>query len=515
MRHIKIITFIFLLISISSCTRDKGNYDYHNINEISISSLESSYSVITGVTDLKITPDLAMTEKSPKDSDFDFFWIIKQGSEERIIDTIGRNSTLNYRVSLIPGSYVLHFRVLDKKTNVVWKANTQLVVGTPYSRGLMLVGTNEDGNADVDMITMVLDTVIVSGILKQSGLPPLQDPVSIVHTGVTAGVNNAKLWVLTNSGSYYLNRETMKGSVEDRFGKMAFVGDNIDRNKIIPIIVAPQIRNMAGSTGGTFFRAHLCKDGNIYGSALLSSEVYSSPLNRASNNVNKLLKAAPYLLYPINSMGNVTWYDIENHRFMSISSLLNTSSNILVDKEGDPFPWNQAGTSRKLIYAENSRNTDGGSTNGNSFAILRDDNNQSYIYKFYAQGTPQKRAVYTIKSLANDFNKASFYAFSSNRTVVFYTVGNKLFAYDYNPGNERIYQFPEIGTDEITMLKFDTQIDHLTNALYIATYNSNTKGTLRKFILGSNPDVVTISQVANSNWSGLIKIKDMNWRAVN
>ncbi|MNY33164.1 hypothetical protein D3C86_1674270 [compost metagenome] len=117
--------------------------------------------------------------------------------------------------------------------------------------------------------------------------------------------------------------------------------------------------------------------------------------------------------------------------------------------------------------------------------------------------------------MATDFDKANFYAFSSNRTVVFYAVGNKLYAYDYNPGNERIYQYPEAGSDQITMLKFDTQVDHLLNSLYIATYNSNTKGTLRRYTVGNNPDVVALSPALNSTWSGLVKVKDINWRAVN
>ena len=65
------------------------------------------------------------------------------------------------------------------------------------------------------------------------------------------------------------------------------------------------------------------------------------------------------------------------------------------------------------------------------------------------------------------------------------------------------------------MLKFDTQIDGGTNALYVATYNANTKGRLRRYIVGSNPNYVDITPVDRSDWDGLIKIKDMNWRETN
>jgi hypothetical protein len=194
---------------------------------------------------------------------------------------------------------------------------------------------------------------------------------------------------------------------------------------------------------------------------------------------------------------------------------LGNTSAVLTDKTTDAFPWNQASAGRTLVYGENTRNTDGGSTNGNSFAIMKDNSNQFYIYKFYASGaTPPKRDLYTVLPLAANFGNATAYAFSSQRTVVFYAVGNTLYAYDYNKGFERSYTFPEIA-DEITMLKFDTQIDYATNALYIATYNSSTKGRLRRYMVGTDPNTVTISPVNRSDWDGLIKIKDMNWRAIN
>jgi hypothetical protein len=147
---------------------------------------------------------------------------------------------------------------------------------------------------------------------------------------------------------------------------------------------------------------------------------------------------------------------------------------------------------------------------------MKDNSNQCFIYKFYANGAaPAKRGFYTIKPMAVDFDKADFYAFSSKRSVVFYSVGNQLYAYDYNTGNEKFYTFPAIGSDAITMLKFDTQIDFNTNSLYIATYNSTTKGTLSRFTVGTNPDVVDITAVPKASWSGLVKIKDWNWRGIN
>ena len=506
---------ILLFALMISCAKDKGNYDYRDINELKVGGLNSAYSGRTGVDTLHISPAVVMTESVDDPSRMEYTWLAKKGTT--IVDTLGTEKELNYPISLAPDSYTLQVRILDKQTKVVWTGKATLTIGTPYSRGIMLIGEDANGNADVDMLSMVKDTVTVKGILAQSGLPALRGPINIQHSGGSA--TYMKLWVFTTSGSYYLDRLTMKGKVSDRFGKLVYTTDPINKEALSPIIMAPQIRDAAGAVGSNFVRAMMTNDGNIFASylALNGGDFYANPINRDKNDLGKLLKTSPFLLYPIGNIGSMLWYDKTNERFMNYSSfILNTSSVTLADASGDIFPWNQATTGRTLVYAENTRNTDGGSTNGNSFAIMKDKSNTHFIYKFYANGTaPAKRAAYTILAMATDFDKADFYAFSSNRSVVFYSVGNHLYAYDYNPSNERIYQFSAIGTDEISMLKFDTQIDHLTNSLYIATYNATTKGTLRRFIVGSNPSVVELTEAPKSRWSNLIKIKNMSWRAVN
>ena len=75
---------------------------------------------------------------------------------------------------------------------------------------------------------------------------------------------------------------------------------------------------------------------------------------------------------------------------------------------------------------------------------------------FTALATPGKIGKYSVQSLATDFSKASHYAFSSERTLVFYSVGSRLYAYDYNPGHERVQDLGDWG-GEITMLKFNIQ----------------------------------------------------------
>lgn len=505
----------FILL-VNSCSKDLGNYDLKAINEVSILEVAEEYALMRTIDTLHIDPQVTHTLSDGSEDRFDYYWILRVKGE-RTPDTIANSRKLNFPVDLPPEVHDLQFRVVDKETDVAWWVDTKLDVGTPFSRGILLIGENEQGVAEAEMLSMLNDTLILRDILEQSGLPSLENPRALFHTG---GSNiYKKLWVLTQSGSYYLDPLTMQGDAANNFGSLVYTTDPIDRGNLHPVVIAPQIRTADGSISSTSVRATITQNGYLFGAYLLlnGGDFYTNPLNRTEADYNTLLKAAPYLLYSIGNMNAVTWYDTDNNRFLHYSGFgLSTASVIPEDQPGDPFPWDQVASGRSLVYAENTRNSDGGSAHGNSFAIMKNAENQYFIYKFYAFGSkPVKRAAYTVSAIATGFDQADFYAFSSNRSVVFYSVDNRLYAYDYNPGKERLYTFPQIGSDEITMLKFDTQIDHLSNSLYIATYNTTTKGTLRRYIVGNNPNVLQLTLAENSTWDQLIKIKDFNWRAVN
>lgn len=499
---------------ISACSEDIGNYEYHDINELSIRGVEETYNVRTGVDTLRIEPEITKTIDDSDESRYRYLWVLRTGALTS--DTVGREKNVEYPIQLSPGSYNLFYRVLDQATGVTWAANTKLSVSTPYSRGLFIIGEDEEGFSEAEMLSMISDTVHVRNILSKTELPRLREPVSFFHT--SGSVLYSRLWVMNKTGSYYLDPSSMAATTNNTFGKFVYASDNLDIETLHPIVIAPQIRDAAGNIGSTLYRALITVTGDVFAGipVIMGGDYYNNPVNRVATAQEVLLPAAPYLLYPINSMSSFMWYDTQNQRFLNYTSIgLATASTVCEDKEDDIFPWNQP-EGRTLVYAENTRNNDGGSTNGNSFAIMKDADNTCHIYKFYANGTnPAKRGAYTVKPIATDFGKADFYAFSSRRSVIFYSVSNILYAYDYNPGYEKIYTFPEIGDDEITMIKFDTQINYATNSLYIATYDTSSRGTLRRFLVGTDPNIVELLPQENSTWTDMIKIRNINWRGIN
>ena len=136
--------------------------------------------------------------------------------------------------------------------------------------------------------------------------------------------------------------------------------------------------------------------------------------------------------------------------------------------------------------------------------------NGYYIYKFKATG--QKVAGYEVnKSLATDIDKAELFAFASNRSILLYVVGKTLHAYDYKRGYEKKYSV-EL-EDEITMVKFDIFSGYGDyNDLYVATYNSTTRGTLQKYVLGTDQNTFELKPDEKCKWNGLVKVKDIDWK---
>jgi len=256
-------------------------------------------------------------------------------------------------------------------------------------------------------------------------------------------------------------------------------------------------------------RSVACAEGFVFNiSSLLSGGDYANPLNRTADAPEKLFKAYPYIFASLGYVSGGVLYDTDNGRFLRFTSSGSTSTALL-DNSGEAFPWIQP-EGRTLVYGVD---TEGGSR-GNSFTLMKDAGTGKYfIYKFYAYGSSaQKRAGYEVKSsLATDIDKAEFYAFASNRSLLLYVVGKTLYAYDYKVGYEKLYSMDL--PDEVSMMKFDVKSGYGDyNDLYIATYNSTTGGTLQKYVLGTDQNKFELKPDERCCWTGLVKVKDMEWK---
>lgn len=505
-----------LLLTLTGCSKDLGNYTYQDINEVSISGIAASYTS-TYENNLSIVPSLDFTKTDQTVDRYAYEWklvksIPTSDSDWRGI-VIGKNRDLDYFVKASPGSYTLYYKVTDNHTEVTWTTYTTLTVTTRTATGFLLIGEDEQGYADVEMITMRsgADTVILRGLIQDKGLPPFKGAVNIFHTGGSSRPTEAKLWIAGANEGYYVNTSTFESAPNRVLSNLVYSSYPLGP-MIYPVDYAPKAQSSGGSVVGTQ-RVILTNTGDLFTAGLISGDIYGNPVNRLGlADGTPLIKLAPYLMHGGNTaLSGYVVYDKDSHRFMRAASASATTLTAMADGANDPFPWNQP-TGRKLIYAENTKNTDGGASTGNSFTLLKDENSNHFIYKFSAYGVPSKKNGYQVPNVFNaELAKSSLFAFSSTRTALYFAIGSTLYAYDYNSGNERIITIKDFG-EEITMLYADIQASTTNLDLYVATYTPQSKGTLRKLILQNNTNTIELKEDEKAIWTGLSKIKKMNWR---
>lgn len=502
--YVQVLVLPFLL----ACSEDEGNYDYRAINDVTISGIEESYTRLNGADKLEINP--VITTAFNDDSKLTYEWKVQRENSPQLNyrEVVGTDRNLSWDVQVpYTGEWDLLFRVTDTETGVVTLASTKLNVTTRTGNGIMLIGENPEGKSQVDFISIAGDTLVMKNVMTEgTGFSNSGKPVNICKVLKSSLLNS--MWVMTDEDGWRFNASDFSIMAGSSFRENTFV---IDDSQITDDYYMVDFYPHTPRTAGFSFSVYgvaVCSNGLLFA----GTTGFVDPMNVLSDEKG-ISFAKPYILSNTSptAFSSFVYYDETHERFLRGLPSYSSSSR-LTDNEGDPFPWNNEAVGRTMQYAQTTRNKDGGSTYGNSYALMRDKTTGDYyIYKFYAYSTPVKLDCYNPGKVATDLDKASFHVFSSIRTALYYTVGSKLYGLDYNKGNEKVTLIKDFG-DEITMLKWDDQIDANNDFIYIATYNSTDGGTLMKLKQGTNPDMLELEEVPGSKWTGLSKVKGMSWK---
>lgn len=131
-----IIYLCFLLFAVA-CMEDKGNYEYGEINRLSISGLEEFYSVEQMET-LQLKPVITFSQEESKDLSYD--WRIKYQKVSDLPD-------LNKPIVTEFGRWPASLTVTNNKTGLKTTYDFEIEVMNPYGKGLFVLSEKEDGTA--------------------------------------------------------------------------------------------------------------------------------------------------------------------------------------------------------------------------------------------------------------------------------------------------------------------------------------------------------------------------------
>ncbi|MBR6945414.1 MAG: hypothetical protein IKH64_05655 [Prevotella sp.] len=514
--------------SLTSCSEDKGNYDYHEIAELNISGLEDSYTVLKGNGEvLSLRPEVTTTG-NPADLQYEWRMQVLAGYSANYEYVVGTEHDIDLSIDDLKiqekGGYLV-FTVIDRPSGTFV---TKYITITPTKltgRGYMLATENEMGNAVVQFISCAADTVVIHDMFGDT-YGTFGKPINICCSGRGSNYKSdqthwVKYWLMTEDDAYQFNNEFEMYAHPTFHDKVLMVDESYERGHNIPIDCYPHNRKVGESIIVLQGKKNIfpCTNGLI----LSGQTLYTQPVNVVDG---KVVKAKPFIFLAFNSQ--FVWfmfYDEDNERFLggrSGDGLAGVSSKIgcdvLSDKEGDPFPWNNKDVNRTLVFGHTTTGNDGSkstSNYGDSYALMRDKgNNDLFVYKFWRQNsaTVTKLACWNIGQKAPDVLNAKFYAFSGKRTVLYYTIGSRLYALDYATGFEKVTLIKDFG-DEITCMKADDQVEPRPqdpSHFYIATYSTANKGTFIKLKEGTNPNQVELTEV--NKWTGLNKIVGWSWK---
>lgn len=514
----RIYFLLFLALGMASCVDDEGNYSYTDLNEIAIDNIKDSYNVLSMIDRLQISPDITDTYGHDL-SNYSFKWQICSGSLASTgyhkHTVIGEQKDLDWSVDLDPGSYMMYFIITDRSTGIESINLISLSVSHPATRGFLILGEIPDQQrVAVDMLSIPaeMDTIIVEDAIRQSDLSNLHKPEYFVYSGYHYNGHTSHvqtLWLMSDDKAYRYETDANLNFMGE-FNDLGLFDTDLEVKRPAKLIDMFPHQGVGGRNLSGSVRGYMTEDMIIVGQ-VTQAEYFITPVNLYSTSSTELFRPAPYAFYDVtNSYTAYVFYDTDKKQFCHLDSKYGfpTNCTIIKDRESDVWSWQTGEEGRDLIYGENPR----ASRYQTSYAIMKDANDDFFIYGFKvvsnASGSFNK-TLYTVdKSVATDFDKAERYMFSPLRTSVFYTVGSRLYQYDFSRGYIGYHDFG----DEITYLEQDFCSDGAQAEYFVATYSDQNKGKIYKLEVTSNPDAVEFKFLEGEEWNTRLKVSDMEWK---
>jgi len=514
--------YIFLpiiaaMISLPSCVNDEGNDTMAPINEIEISGIEEEYNVVTQQETLVITPEIKGSLSKADESDLSYEWYLCNNDiTEHAHTVISTERNLSYPVIAPPSNYSLYFSVKDNATGLKWEYECALNIISPFVRGFYLFGDKADETVGLDFISMIdgRENTIIPNILNNDlGLKGAEDAIFTGYYSFYPDFNN--LWIITKSGSYQVENSASQTSfnlMKEASNAENFIFPTIPVTRPMKVInvwphsIGKTNTNLA-RTGRVICTENEYFNGSFYGAA----EAYGNPINRYSASTSELFKPSKYVFYPGNStyVSGLCFYNETDNCFVRLNSSFALAKNsVKLNNNGTPFYFDQKqyASERSLIYGEN-----GYGNAGRSYALMRDTEGNYFIYLFrvasYASVTAQAERTIDL-SIAPEFASADHYAFYSMQQIILYSVGSKLYAYDYGRHENKLIR--DFGA-EVTYIGMDYNSNNNPNHLLVATYG-NGKGMVYGYNMTDNQNLIEVTPVEGEEWQTELKVVKIEYR---
>lgn len=474
-------TYFFILAItaalLAGCYKDKGNYEYNDINEV---VLKTDRDTVTVILPAPLKVKLNLEQTIPGTEGFTFEWVLyPTGTTPTTRRTLGNTQNLEATITELPGTYYLMIYAKDLTTGVEYQKRLYVSVLTAYSEGWLVVEEN-NGTCDLSMITPA-DTIfrnIYSQANKGDKLPAGTRRIPEIKTNR----GEQKIFILSPADMIQVNYSDLV-KISD-FGGFFWQA---------PAAPTPQEYFVNGDD------EVMLNNGQPYGRSLINSGV--TKLNLPPDGKYYM---APFETYS-GTIGYML-YDTISQSFFKLD--LNTMNLVpfTTPTTAQAFYLNNIG--KKLIYA-------GINTSTQYNAIFKNNNNDS-LFAYVFNPTSATPAVNRYDGLdAPGLLKAHLFVGAGKLPHLYYAFNNAIYKLDIQAKIAApVYSFPA-GT-EITAMKmyrnFKSSTDvNNNNLIAVATYE-NGNGNVYYFPLAGTGNFV------NNTWSkvftGFNKINEITFKSL-
>ena len=517
-----ILPVVAIALAATSCVEDKGNYEYTELNEVSIDEVEERYNVLSQLDDLVIKPKVTGSLSGEQLDNYEFKWHICNGGvtsnngAPHTHKVIGHEKDLNWHVDIESGSYSIIYTVSEKNTGIESTFSIPLTVSSPNSKGFLLYGgVNGSSTIGLDMLSMPInrDTVMIEDVFDNSQLN-LTSPRKLFYSGTHYNKDPEtsdaiKFYMMTEDETYLMNIGD-KFTIASTFSALGKIDCQYDiKRPIRPVDVFPKGGYNMSSNLSNRLRMYMTEDA-IFANSFMGLEYYALPANRYSNTATSpLFKFYPDIFFNIPALSNYCAtayiYDTDSDKLVTFSiNFGNVEKSVEIeDKPNDAWSFDFKKENRKLVYGES-----GYSSSGLIYLLVKDSNNGDLF--IYTMDRNKNKNLFPVdKNIAEGIENGKFMCFSPARYSLFYAIGNTIYQYDYNIGSQKLIKTAL--DSEITFLETEYQSGHKSDQLIVATWSDSDKGMIYKYDVNTNPNITEIKLRERDQWPTRLKIKDIEW----